>query len=536
MINHPQKCVKQILAEMKFNHNWDPRKTHKICERRRSAVLVTILNCFVLVFVFVYRNARNSRDRSCLHRCRWGQIIIDMMRDQAAAEHTIPFVKAWITDLRSIVLNYPESVVEFRQLVLQCRRPFLDVWLQCNPMYLGELLGVYFILLEMDPPDAEYVSILFERSLQRTDELLRMGDLPRVESELLFAFKKWLLLIPNLSQRLAMTIGNADVSISPFVLELVGSALYKGIIVGGDWTVEQAQLFVERAVTMKKEKCIFNILSLCVTFMGNVQQVDKSTLNHLWDAIDKWNRSTVHSIGNKMSIFDKAVAIVDKYDMQIKDIWDSQIPMTERDNLIDNTGIIIWAAWCMRRESRVRSIVDCELKRLLPMRNHILPLPPSVANEVDVSSGSISKDDVLWCLRQHTKLEYFHEMLPDTWILSWTGYLILYDKLDGGVCSINWFCSDFVKWSTEFLELVAEERTWQFDQTECTIRRAKILSTALSCCDPIQVASDSGDKCLQWLFHPGKFQTRLRWHDGPTVYITRSKKSNNTINMQISNR
>lgn len=457
------------------------------------------------------------------------------MRDHAGntavAEHVIPFVKAWVTELRAGISNYPDSVPEFRQLVLQCRRPFLDVWLQCSPIYLEELLGVYFLLLEMDPQDPEYIAIVFERSLQRTDVLLRAGPLTRVGFELSFAFGKWLELIPNLSQRLAMTLGNADVTISPHCLELVGSALYKGIIVGGDWTVEQARIFVERAVTLGREKCLCNIIALCVAFMRDVKQVDKISLGHLWDTIEKWNKSTIFPIGKDILMFDKAVAIMNKHDWHIKDVYDA-MELVERENLVANgdTGIIIWAAWCMRRGSRVRSIVDYELKRLLPKRIHILPMPPSVANDVDISDGSISREDVLWCLGEHTKLENFHYLLPslDTWILSWIGYLVLYDKLDGNILSIKWECPNFDKLTTRLLELVAEERTWQCDESSrmCPARRAKIMSTVLFSCDPIQVASESGDRCLQWIYDTDNFNAPLRWYVGPTVFITNVKKNN----------
>lgn len=436
----------------------------------------------------------------CAQRCRWVVLLTELLRENA--ELVTPFLRKWLETLRMFNPNYTD-LLDFRDMIIRNGRPFVELWLDFPMHKLQEWVGVYNALGEREKlPDDELVQLkVFEGVQQRLDLALRSHDSVS-NDEMLCARGPWLHAIPNLSRRLGDTVCQPMNSTARKSMEMPFTAMQQGIHIGGDWTIEEARYFLYRARIFSMEDGLRGIIRLCRTKLRGGVRLRSEDLGHLWTVTKEWNETVPWSdifekvIKSQVVKFDLAVSIVHRDVYGVERMWKNLSPQN-KDLLIwrGTTGVMIWAAFRCENNYGIRGFVTEELKRIMAARSIVLPLPPAVAYEIN--KDELRVEDAEWCLKQRIILTMLHKHLPDSWVLSWIGYLALFIRLNGDPERLLGICPSIPEWSDTLMELVTDDLSWHIQL--CDWLRPTVLLVVFLVCHPASINSVHGRRGLLWL-------------------------------------
>lgn len=440
-----------------------------------------------------------------------------------------PFVRQWLTTLRALNKNYTD-LFAFRSLVMRCGKPFVELWLeQHSSLMLCDWVGVYECLHGGEEIDQNLCSLILDHSLCQFSVALHGGDTHAAEIDYVTEGYRmiWLKNVPNLSRLLADTVGNPSVNIPSNAIDLVSFCVQQGMSVGGDWTREEVTVFVERAVQMSRESCLTAIIRVCSVDVEHELPIRRDKILQLWLGVALWNQERTWTLPAQDMIlefeveidleddddggpvdrvidvtrtldFDTAVCMIIQKPDLLDSLWLQHTSTTLR-NMSDQgiIGVLIWAAFCIGEIELSSTFVSLELHRTMPDAV-VMPLPPPMASIVPLDN--LHLQDVIRCLQQTAGLCHVHRNLPDTWIMSWMGYLVLFVRLGGNLTDLRTVCSQAMEWSPAFLDLTVDDRTWRGAlSVETEPHRAKLLLVAMDFWDPLRASMASTEQGIAWL-------------------------------------
>lgn len=448
-------------------------------------------------------------------------------------------MRSWVASVRTINKNYLD-LFAFRSLIIRSGRPFVELWLellqqQPNEQALREWVAVYECINSGENVDRGLCSKVLEHGVRQLGIVLRAGEVDA--EELLYVIQSfrliWLEAIPNLSRMFAETVGDKAVMIPTSAIDLVSFCVQRGMSVGGDWTGDEVQTFVDRAVQMSREACLAGIIRACTTQLDNQIPVSRDDIRPMWLGVSLWNQQRMWTLKTNEKMeegemmvddtntindsdesldFDTAVCmVIQKLDI-LDTLWLQQTASTLNDlSKRGIIGVLVWAAYCIGEIEPSITFISLELQRTVP-DGLVQPLPPPVACIAPLNK--LRLQDIVHCLQQTAGLCHVHRHLPDPWILSWIGYLILYIRLDGNLVNLRTSCSQAKEWSSILLDLTVDERTWRGAlNIETDVHRAKVLLVALDFWDDVHTNMISTERAISWL-------VQQRWHFSPGRHLS----------------
>jgi len=473
---HLRDCLKRLFADLERGHDW--RRTSRCC----------------------------LHERPCVVRCKWAILVSNSY--QSHPVETEEFLVKWIQSLQMNVPDYTE-IHSFRMLLIRHTDAFLALWQRVRPSAgLLEVVSVWETIAAafVDEETTALSRIIngLEGLLERSRDLLQhvlRGEAPMggdVLKRLMDAYRVlWLnALVPlKLSMVLASTVANADVRNVPMqAIDFVVFCVEQKLGVGVDWSVQEAETFVTRAMNLSQENSLSNLMRICL------EHGEVSVGAPLWKAVCvaihgyHWP-SPLHT---SSMCPNRAICEMHRQPDLLDTMW-VKYTESEMDSMTDR-GIVnqlLWAAVNLNNVEDVVAFTGLYLRRGM-QRENIVALPPSVACVLPLDDLTL-----IYIAKSLELIPHFvhrHNDLPVSWMLSWMGYAILFIRLGGQLGDIESLCPQLPRYASSCMDVAVQERTWSgIPSGDSTPMRNRMILLGLLVMDPVDVSARAIEEALAWL-------------------------------------
>lgn len=473
---HLRDCLRRLFADLEQGHDW--RRMSRCC----------------------------LHERPCLIRCKWAILVSNSY--QSHPLETEEFLVRWLQTLQVNVPDYTE-IHGFRMLLVRHTDAFLALWQRVQPSAgLLEVVSVWETIAAAFVDEENTVinctvdghAPLLERSRDLLHKVLR-GEAPMsgdVLKRLMDAYRVlWLnAMVPlNLSSVIASAVANADVKTVPIqAIDFVVFCVEQKLGVGMDWSTQEAESFVTRAMRLSRENSLSNLMRICLE-SGEIlvgaplwKAVCAAIHGHHWP-------SPLYSSSMCPS---RAICEMHRQPNLLDTMW-VQYTESEMDNITDR-GIVnqlLWAAVSLNCVEEVVAFTGLYLRRSL-QRENIVAMPPSVACIIPLNDLTL-----MYIAKSLERIPHFmnrHNDLPVSWMLSWMGYAILFLRLGGQLNDIESLCPQLPRYASSCMDIAVQERTWRgIPASDSTPLRSRMILLGLLVMDPIDVSARAVEEAMAWL-------------------------------------